>query len=312
MAKSIKIYAPAIWVFHKSSECFKNPVSPTEYSPSKHPLNAFIILGNSGLSIQITNSYSCKSNPAKPCGNLHDKTFAYYKSTCWGTIFSLCVVKCCPLNGKAWFITLICLSCTNYIVSVAWGDNWPCFNFNAVKGIVGSTILYRGGGAGRDTLCSSVCSYAHTFLQNMSYRKEILMALLPCLPMVLAQQFRLPRYMCTLILAMLSLKAATPQASYPHREEAGETHHSAARASQDQLPFCSKTNTVISLLSISGWILRRAGRCSGNNKEQAVSGALCSRQGVLPSRPILAWQRRARSVPDAPGSQSHTEVQCFW
>jgi len=56
MAKSIKIYAPVIWIFHKSGECFKKTVSPVEYSPSEHPLNAFIVLGNRRLSINITNS----------------------------------------------------------------------------------------------------------------------------------------------------------------------------------------------------------------------------------------------------------------
>lgn len=59
---------------------------------------------------------------------------------------------------------------------------------------------------------------------------------------------------------------------------------SAARALQDQLPFRSQTNTVISLLSIPGWISRWAGSCGDVNEKPALSGALFSLQGVLPSR----------------------------
>lgn len=127
----------------------------------------------------------------------------------------------------------------------------------------------------------------HTLLQNVSYGKESLKAFPPYLLVGFVQQFRLPRYTCTLILAMLFLKAATPQAPFtpPPRGGWGDPHPcSAARALQDQLPFRSQTNTVISLLSSPGWISRWAGSCGDVNKKQALSGALFSLQGVLSSR----------------------------
>lgn len=123
----------------------------------------------------------------------------------------------------------------------------------------------------------------HNLLQNVNYRKKPLRASPLCLPTALLQQFGLPRHMCALILPMLLLQAASPQAySIPsQRRLVRPTHSFAARALQGQLPFHPQASTVISLLSIPCWISQRAGGCGDSEEEQAPSGALCSLWGVL-------------------------------